>query len=82
MMHKDRYDAIYRQVNAMYYEDRSIRSIVSEVLSRNQDLCEFQIIDIIQAIDARNKMKEERETEDMFKRNYGNKNKPRFKRAY
>lgn len=80
MMNKDRYDAIYRQVNAMYYEERSMKSIVQEILSRNQDLCEFQILEIIQAIDARKKMKEERETDDTFKKNYGNK--PKFKRAY
>ena len=82
MMHKDRYDAIYRQVNAMYYENRSMRSIVQEILSRNEDLCEFQILEIIQAIDARKKMKEEREADDTPRQNYGNRNKPKFKRAY
>lgn len=82
MMNKDRYDAIYRQVNAMYYEDRSMKSIVSEILGRNEDLCEFQILEMIQRVDAIKKMKEEKETDEMPRKNYGNKNKPRFKRAY
>lgn len=83
MMNKDRYDAIYRQVNAMYYENRSIKSIVAEILSRNEDLCEFQIIEMIQAIDAKQKMREEKETDDTFRKKYGNRNnKPKFKRAY
>lgn len=82
MMNKDRYDAIYRQVNAMYYENRSMKSIVQEILGRNEDLCEFQILEIIQAIDARKKMREERETDDMTRQNYGYKNKPKSRRAY
>ena len=76
MMNKDRYDAIYRQVNAMYYEDRSMKSIVQEILSRNEDLCEFQILEMIQRVDAIKKMKEEKETDEMRRKNYGNKNKP------
>lgn len=57
MLRKERYDSIYKQVNAMYYEKRTISSIVKEILARNDDLCEFQIIEMIQAVEARNKMR-------------------------
>lgn len=58
-MNKERYDSLYRQIDAMCHEGYGIRYIVNDLLQRNEDLSEFQIIDIIQTIDAKQKMRDE-----------------------